>query len=110
MLAPDLHCLLKFPRASHTDNAGQSFFFSGYIFTFKALAIDFVKSSMARSFRLFVSRYVNIGAGRGFFKAIERHAKAVNSNEYNWADKGVWLLKGFIIGAAMTAFMAFVLV
>ena len=30
--------------------------------------------------------------------------------EQDWMDHATWLLKGFIIGAAMTAFMAFVLV
>jgi hypothetical protein len=66
-----------------------------------------------------------MGYADGFFKAITRHAKAVNTNETDlkknfsatekfnmetdWIDKGVWLLKGFIIGAAMTAFMSFLL-
>ena len=70
--------------------------------------------AMVRSFRLFVSRYVNIGAGRGFFNLVkaEKNFSATEkfNMEYDWMDKGVWLLKGFIIGAAMTAFMAFVLV
>jgi hypothetical protein len=31
-------------------------------------------------------------------------------NDFDWMDKATWLLKGFIIGAAMTAFMSFVMV
>jgi hypothetical protein len=72
---------------------------------------------MVRSFRLFVSRYVNIGAGRGFFNMVKMNIehstlniqRRIKNNEFDWMDKGIWLLRGFIIGAAMVGFMSFVM-